>query len=239
MNEIRQLITWVEQQYGLQIVSVHPLNSETGKQIYRINLTDGKCVVLRKYSLNDSRHTVFALVNLLRFLEYKGYPAERLLCTIDNAIISTYNDQQLILTTFIAGTTPDYSPATLYKLGATLGKLHALNPLEADKLLLSIAPAQMRVASEVTYATRLLNNVVHLVPHQLVKRYDKLLEALQAIDVCEDLPNVIIHNDCHPANSIFTPSGQIILIDYHRGCAKTFRYVLLARLKLICRVFIA
>ena len=214
-NEDNQLIMWLEHKYSLQIISLHLLNSETGKQIYRVNLTNGKCMVLRKYPLNDSRHPVSSLVNLLQFLECKGYPAERLLHTIDDAAVGIYNDQQLIVTTFIEGVRVDYSPETLYKIGATVGILHALNPLEANTTLFSMYQAQMLMKPETAYATKQLVDVSNLVSHELSKRYTMLLEALQAIDVREDLlPKVIIHNDCHPGNSVFTQSGQVILIDW-------------------------
>ncbi|MBA2395237.1 MAG: phosphotransferase [Ktedonobacteraceae bacterium] len=171
-------------------------------------------MVLSKYPLNDPRHAVFSLVNLLQFLECKSYPAERLLRTIHDATVSIYNDQQLLITTFIKGVIVDYSPETLYKLGATVGKLHALDPLEANTALSLIVPAQMRMESEVAYATKQLVDVSHLVSHKLSKRYTILLESLQAIDVHENLPNMIIHNDCHLGNSVLTQSGQVILLDW-------------------------
>ena len=45
-------------------------------------------------------------------------------------------------------------------------------------------------------------------------RHDRLVAACHTIDLLEDLPTVLIHNDCHPGNSIQTPDGKAVLIDW-------------------------
>lgn len=45
-------------------------------------------------------------------------------------------------------------------------------------------------------------------------RYETLVTAIQRIDPCEDLPHVLIHNDCHPGNAVVTPNGTVAFIDW-------------------------
>jgi Ser/Thr protein kinase RdoA (MazF antagonist) len=45
-------------------------------------------------------------------------------------------------------------------------------------------------------------------------RHDRLVAACLALDLLEDLPTVLVHNDCHPGNCIQTPVGRAVLIDW-------------------------
>src|SRR5205085_2695861 len=103
----------------------------------------------------------------------------------------------LLVTTFIEGSAPDYSPPSLRALGAALGRLHALCLSNGAALPLNIRLAGMRAAPEIAYAVSQLTGVDHLVPNKLQKRYDELLSALASVDSGECLPKVLIHNDCH------------------------------------------
>lgn len=66
MDEITMLAGLVESQYGAQGVSFHPLNSENGKRIYRVNQATGPDWVLRAYPLVDDGNDAFALATILQ-----------------------------------------------------------------------------------------------------------------------------------------------------------------------------
>lgn len=214
MDELLDLAAIVEQEYGAQSVSLHPLNSDSGKWICRVQQANGQHWVLRAYALTYDLFDISDLTTTLLFLESQGYPAERLIRTVDNALIGTGNGWRVLVTTVIEGRIADYSLPALYLMGSMLGRLHALNPQTAIAMGLSHPPASMLPAKELAYAMECLTSVAHRVPKSLRMRYDMLVEAVQSIDRCEDLPTVIIHNDYHPANIIQKSTGQMIPIDW-------------------------
>jgi Ser/Thr protein kinase RdoA (MazF antagonist) len=243
MDEITALADLVERLYSAQAVSLHPLNSESGKRIFRVGHASGQRWVLRTYSSLENRNDIFDLVTMLLFLESQGYPAERIVRTVNNEVVATADDYWVLMTTFIEGRTADYSLPTLHLMGSMLGQLHALNPPQEstfgvlrntgvptlpyttpapmERLTckdvqpgLAIPVAEMLPARELAYAMGRLTSVANQVPKSLQARYDMLVAAVQNIDRCEDLPSVIIHNDYHPGNIIQTQEGQLIPIDW-------------------------
>jgi len=214
MDEVAVLSGLVEGLYALQAISLHPLNSESGKQISRVEQADGQRWVLRAYSSLENRNDIFDLATMLLFLETQGYPAERIVRTMNNEVVATADGYWVLMTTFIEGRTVDYSLPTLRLMGSMLGRLHALNPQIASATGLSIPTAEMLPARELAYAMGRLTSVANLVPKSLLAGYDMLVAAVQSIDRCDDLPTVIIHNDYHPGNIIQTREGQLIPIDW-------------------------
>ncbi len=214
MDDLRLLTNLVEQSYGAKSAILQPLASESGKRIYRIERANGPRWALRVYAPTSST-AAQALATTLLFLEDQAYPAERIVRSVANeAIVTTDTGWQLLMTTFLEGTATDYSPATLRSLGATLGRLHALH-LAPDHLLARSLPlAEMRPATEIPWAQEQLASVAAQVPRSLQSWYERLLAALRSIDPCEDLPRVLIHNDCHPDNTIHTSAGQVLLLDW-------------------------
>ncbi len=208
---IARLIDLVHKLYGFEVAALQALDSESGKHIYQVEQANGRQWVLRAYPAMDDGNTVQNLVAMLLFLEEQGYPAERVVRSLEgDAVPIGHDGWQLLITSFIEGTRTDYSPASLRSLGAMLGRLHALQPLSTMVLPL----AENRPATEIPWALGQLTSVAAQVPGHLQARYETLLAALHAIDFCEDVPRVVIHNDCHPANTVCTPTGEIVLIDW-------------------------
>ncbi len=215
MDNTKLLTNLVERYYGAEGTVLQPLASDTGKHIYRVDRANGPRWVLRAYEAASGASAAQALAATLHFLEEQLYPAERLVCSVDNASIVMADDGcHLLMTTFLEGKATDYSPATLRLLGARLGQLHAL-PLAAENSpMLPFPLAEMRPATEVPWALEQLASVASQAPRHLQVWYETLIEALQSIDPCEDLPRVFIHNDCHPDNTVHTPAGEVVLLDW-------------------------
>lgn len=72
----------------------------------------------------------------------------------------------------------------------------------------------MLPANEIRFALGQITAVEQQVPAGLRGRYDTILSALHGVHDCEDLPRVVIHNDCHPGNSVRTPVGRVVPIDW-------------------------
>lgn len=208
----------IERHYGAEGVALQPLVSESGKRIYRVGRTNGPPWVLRISEAMSNNAAVQDVATTLRFLEAQAYPAERIVRSVDQEhIVTTSDGWQLLMTTFIEGRegrATDYSPATLRLLGTRLGQLHALSLAPEHPLAASLPLAEMRPAPEISWAFGQLASVAAKVPSKLQPAYDRVTAALHSIDPCEDLPQVLIHNDCHPGNSVYTPDGEVMLLDW-------------------------
>lgn len=199
------LATWVQQLYGLTDVSLHSLHSPSGKYICVVQSHNQKWVLRVFPPGNDELSSV---VDLLLLFEQTGYAAERIMRTIDNLLTGSIDKWTILVTTFVEGVPLNHSADTLRQLGVSLGRLHSLSPQA------HLPTAQMRPRNEIAYATKQLESVFHQIPASLVHRYDELLGILHSVDFCEDLPHVIIHNDCHPGNAVYTPQNEVVLIDW-------------------------
>ena len=51
-------------------------------------------------------------------------------------------------------------------------------------------------------------------PPRLRLRYGELEAACQSLHRFEAGPRVLLHNDCHPWNSVRTPDGRVVLVDW-------------------------
>jgi Ser/Thr protein kinase RdoA (MazF antagonist) len=100
--------------------------------------------------------------------------------------------------------------AHLTALGAALGRLHTL-PIDERA---SLPAAGMLPKQELTWVTGLLAEVAKDVPPHSQKQYERLMTALQTMDRFEDLPAILIHNDCNLGNAILMPSGEVALVDW-------------------------
>jgi Ser/Thr protein kinase RdoA (MazF antagonist) len=213
-NAIARLIDLVEQAYAVKVASLQPLNrlnDSSGKLICRVKLSGGHCFILRLYPAANAGDVAQGVAAMLLFLEEQDYPAERIIRPEEKAaLVTTPDGSQLLMTTCVEGTPTDYSPTTLHALGATLGRLHALRPGSEVSLPL----AAMRPVNEIPWAAGQLTRVEAQVPASLRSRYEMILAALHAVDYCEDLPRVLIHNDCFPGNSVCTAAGEVVLIDW-------------------------
>ncbi len=191
MDEVVMLAELVKRYYGMQARLLHPLDSESGKRMYRVERAWEQPRVLRAYP-PESEDNIQALVTVLAFLEQREYPAERLVRAEDGSFVVTHDGWRLLVTTFVEGSTVDYAPPTLRLLGATLGRLHALQPITTTPAALPLA--QMRPVNEISWALSQITRVKAQVPEHLYARYDTLVAALHNIRLGEELPRVVIHN---------------------------------------------
>jgi Ser/Thr protein kinase RdoA (MazF antagonist) len=214
MPDVQDISSCVRQHYNLQDIAIALLNMVAGKYVYRLTPATGISWILRVYQIANDQRAVFspfALAHVLAFLEEQRYPAVRIVCSLDGETVVAHDGWYYLMTTFIEGVPFDWSPTSFYNLGAALGKLHALR---LDAGAYTLPRAGMLPNGELAYAQKQLERVETLVPANLQSRYEELLQEIALLDRLEDLPLVCIHNDCHPANSIYTSDGQIQLIDW-------------------------
>jgi Ser/Thr protein kinase RdoA (MazF antagonist) len=207
------LVNVLESRYRAQAPTLHPLVRLPERQVYRVDLRGRPAWVARAYPRTNTRQTAADLSAILSFLERAGYPGERIVRAGDGSSVITLDEGwQVLVTTFIEGAATDFSVSSLHSLGTALGRLHALSPRTSDGM--ALPRAGMLPANELRWAATQLAAVEPRVPRALRTQYDSLASAVREIDRWEDLPNVVIHNDCHPANSVITPEGAVVLCDW-------------------------
>jgi Ser/Thr protein kinase RdoA (MazF antagonist) len=119
----------------------------------------------------------------------------------------------VLVTTYVAGRSTGLSLPGLRAHGAAVGRLHAL-AVPCDPDAAGLRPASMLPRNELAAATSWLEAVRERVPPGLRPRYGELEAACQALQRFEAGPRVLLHNDCHPWNSVRAPDGRVVLVDW-------------------------
>jgi Ser/Thr protein kinase RdoA (MazF antagonist) len=201
--------------YGLGGAALHSTTggSEGDKPVYLVEHQGVKHIV-RVYPPDNTRSDVTALVQVLMLLEEKDYPAERLTPAVDGTGFVSADGWRLVLTSFAEGTPADQSISlpSLYRLGAALGRLHALFTPE-ELVAYSMPIAERNIEAEMTMAMDDLLAVSPVPPAQETYRAE-LFNAVNDVNCCEDLPYVLIHNDFQPGNILLMPNDHYAVIDW-------------------------
>jgi Ser/Thr protein kinase RdoA (MazF antagonist) len=120
---------------------------------------------------------------------------------------------RLVLTSFVDGIPTDQTATPYYELAAILGRLHAL--FTAEQLALHMIPiAERSMEAEMAMSLDDLLAVKLPIPLQFLPFREELLSAMEAIDRCADLPDVLIHNDFQPGNIVQAANGSLTVIDW-------------------------
>lgn len=226
LSEIDAFTALLARRYGAQEIALRPLVQGDGKSLYKVEQTDRPAWLLRAAPPLASAIAFRQDAQVLALLERHAYPAPRVVPTLDGATVTECMQRPIIVTSFIEGEPTHYSPPDLCQLGEALGRLHALpssDPTnEGSGTPTAVPPARMLPRAEIAAAQSWLEEVRDLVPRTYRARHDRLTAACRDLDLLEDLPTVLIHNDCHPGNSLRTPDGRVLLIDWEgagRGAA--------------------
>lgn len=202
------------QRYGGRVTALVPI-AEYGAGdggVYRVEQKDGPPWVVRLFARDRPLERVRGDAAVLEHIGRHGVPAERLIPAQDGSGSTELNGQGVVVTSFVVGSRPDRSPATLRRLGEALGQLHALPPPAGDPLLGRRAGS---LPVEDLHAGRAnLARVAGRVPPEQHTEFEALQAALDSTDDCETLPAALTHSDCHLDNAILTQDGQTILIDW-------------------------
>ena len=218
MDDTQSLAGVLTRHYGAGGLTLHPLLLTEDRNLYRIERVGEPPWLLHAAAPQASPAGFRRDVAVLTFLEQCGYPAPRVVRAADGSAIGMWERRPVLVTTFIDGEPTGFSPARLGRLGAMLGRLHALSPPSPPSSTTvaqaMLPPALMLPRREIAVALSWLADVRDSVPPRHQARYDLVEAACHALDDWEDLPAVLIHNDCHPGNSVWTAGGDVVLIDW-------------------------
>ncbi len=197
--------------------------------------------IMRVYPTPDppsNRDQALALADILAFLEYQQYPAERIVCTIDGMLTFRIDHWQILITTYLGLPIQEWQPASstttqtdtstqpdlqlLYQAGALLAKLHSLDLRTMNGELFNRLGLQP--ASELAAASGWLTDIQGNLPAHLQEEYAHLMARIQQVSRFDKCQQTIIHGDCHLGNLIVTPTNGHVFVDWEaagRGAAVT------------------
>jgi Ser/Thr protein kinase RdoA (MazF antagonist) len=217
---------YLKHNYPIRPVSVEclRLNPGQGRALYRIEDGAGQLWVLRLYRQEQPVPSWFEggraaewlgeRADLLQWLSELDFAAPRLLPTRAQAPVSAYEDWCGLLTSFLAGTTPNNSGETFQSLAATLGHLHATGLRRGQgQTLLTVDSWWHPLERAAGYALQQLASLSEI-PDEWQPLRARTQAILQVINLPLQLPVGCIHGDCWTGNTIRGPDGQIRLIDW-------------------------
>jgi hypothetical protein len=215
------------------------------KDVFRVQRASVPDWMMRIYPVTDPtpvHDRVYALAQLLVFLEQQQYPAERIVRTIDGELTTRIDTCHILVTTYLGSPlqmwqtastsepdphrtqayTANRDPQLLYSIGALLGRLHALDTTGPSAELIR-APG-LQAASELAWASGQLAQLQGRVPVHLQEELAHLTKRIQQIRRFDACPQTIIHGDGHLGNVVITPANEYVFIDWEaagRGAAVT------------------
>jgi Ser/Thr protein kinase RdoA (MazF antagonist) len=199
--------------YGFTGAILHQTSggSESDRPVYIVRQGETQ-YILRVYPPENTRSDPETLVKVFGLLAEADYPAERTIPTKDGARMVERDGWRLVMTNFIVGKANDTEPATLFRLGDLLGRLH------------SLFTPEMLVEQGIPVAERSLDSEMNMSLDDLlaVETYpaafepwrNELIDGIAAVDRCHDLPYVLIHNDFHPENVLRQADNALTVIDW-------------------------
>lgn len=143
-----------------------------------------------------------------------NYPAPRVICTTEGALIGRCHDWSALLLTFVPGHIADNSPADFHAIGAALGRLHRVDVRRAAVATPAVPPARWHPTSMISGWIEGLVAVGGQIPHELQGIYQFSLATLQRVVRWDAPPLAILHADPWANNAIRTPEGEMVLVDW-------------------------
>jgi Ser/Thr protein kinase RdoA (MazF antagonist) len=195
------------------LASTYGITVKTTKQldhgVLRVDLAKGGPWIVRLFPSDRPIADVKADAAVLRFLESKGFPAER--CVAD---VSVHEDQGVLVTAFIKGPKPPMNTANQRKLGDLVGRLHAMTG--APKTVrrgvgaLHLYTTDCTIASEIATARASLEAAAF---RGTDKAWETQRAGLAAAGDFASMPKALMHPDPGCVNAIASGS-QPVLIDW-------------------------
>ena len=198
----------LQARYGIEVAAVAALDAG----VFRVDRRDGPSWVARVFPVDRPVADVKAEAELLEALEASGFPAER--CAHGQPV-SCLDGQAVLVTEFLVPAAPLKAGRSAALLGGMLGALHSRPGIRFRSggawhhLSFSGGPRE-----EIAAAGELLDDAVGQVPARQLAMFDRLREAVDRADHCDDLPHALVHPDFVPANAIPTPDARLVLVDW-------------------------
>jgi Ser/Thr protein kinase RdoA (MazF antagonist) len=214
------LTALLREEYGNQEVDIQPLHrhADEDRGVYRIHSPSSPIGVLRTLRQSNVTTVLLKQATILEYLARCGYSAPRPIMTLTRKPVSSHQGWNALFTTFIEGTSADFSYESLSSLGTCLGRLHKLSEqvmMGTAASAIQILPgSRFQLSSAIPYALGKLLPEAHRVPMEIWPLYRGLIETLHRIQQTVNLPITLIHADGQPHHAICTAGGEMILTNW-------------------------
>jgi Ser/Thr protein kinase RdoA (MazF antagonist) len=211
----QRLRSHLEATYAIQVETMTDLDLG----VWRVGRGDGPDWVARWFPARRPAEAVAGDAEILRYLAAHDFPAER--CAVAEPV-SALDGRPVLVTTW-ADPVPRHqrreairAAGGLGRLGALLGRLHALPPGEG-----ALARpgggwhhlADGRPAAELAAAARMLADAARVIPADQRAAYAALGGEVGALDAGDGLPEALTHPDFVLANVVAT-TDAMVLVDW-------------------------
>jgi Ser/Thr protein kinase RdoA (MazF antagonist) len=208
-----RLLAHLRDQYGVDATAATKA-SQHNDHVFRVDRSDGDPWIVRVYPPARPRVGVEGDAAILRFLERRDYPAERL--AVDDAV-SDLDGASVLVTGFVdGGELPDGSEK-IAMMGDLLGRLHTLELEDSvsrpggaagDDPHREGSPTQDLMA-----ALSLLDAVDTKVAPASRESFEHLREQVRSADAGEGLPEALLHGNLlhNPDHALLTDQGPVAI----------------------------
>ena len=208
-----RLLVHLRDRYGID-ATVATTVSQHNDHVFRVDRSDGDPWIARVYPPARPRVGAEGDAAILRFLERRDYPAERL--AIDDAV-SDLDGASVLVTGFVdSGELPDASEK-IAMLGDLLGRLHALELEDSTNRPGGAAGDDPRregnPSQDLTAAMSFLNAVDTKVAAAGREPFEHLRELVLSADAGEGLPEALLHGNLlhNPDHALLTDDGPVAI----------------------------
>lgn len=187
--------------------------------VFRLEVDDGKRWVARILPPARPLDDVAGDAAFLDFFEERGFSSER--CAHAEPV-SSVDGYPVLVTEWVDGRHfghHDVTADNLRQVGSMLGALHAV-PATDDPVSRSggawhgLSPAGGTRADDVETLLPLLAHARSVAPDDHQSAYGTISHELETIDLCQDLPNALVHIDLGGPNLLRTKTADLVAIDW-------------------------
>ena len=208
---IARLAEHLERHYGMVIKRVRQLDSG----VYQVVPADGSSWVARAFPPARALDSTEQDAAVLAFLADQDFPSERL---AHAEPVSVVDDHAVLVTEHVAGKSPGATGAVGSWLGDALGRLHTL---EMPGTVSRVGGGWHGLSldgggrtADLSILRELLADLRKVVAPRERKAVDALRAALDTLDLCEGLPQALVHVDFGGPNLLKSPDGSFTVIDW-------------------------
>ena len=208
-----QLLAHLRDHYGIDAVAATKL-SVHNTYVFRIDRSDGEPWVARAYPPARPRVGVEGDAAILRFLNERSYPAERL--AVEDAV-SDFEGSAVLVTKFIESDPLPDGPEKISIMGDLLGRLHALPFDEAASRPGGASgedPSREGTPrQDLLAALSFLDIVATKVPASHREEFESARDAVRSADDGQGLPEALLHgNLLHaPDHAVVSEQGPVAI----------------------------
>ena len=220
----QNLIALLENNYGVTVRGEPArLPGDGGQHVFKVELGSGEAWTLRLGLASRPREKLLAETGVLRFVNRAGFPAPRPKTTLAGETVFEWQPGfwgyalEFIEGKHPAKPTPGDRPGpmldrvSLAELGHLLGKLHNLKFSKEDQL------PESAWLEEVPQAIEWAG--LAAADPAWSRQAGEVIDTLENLPLAElkALPRVLIHTDAHEGNLLWTPQGELYLLDWENA----------------------